>query len=112
MSGFWLTGFYGDDDPPFEVISRVSDFPAPDVDGVIYLSKPVYLIAGEIDLGDLRLHADSVIVIKGNSSEASKLIRTASDGQALLTARDTCILRDLSISAPLALDLDASGPIS
>lgn len=95
----------------YVIVASVEDFPPPDpVTGVITLQTGfTYLVTTAVDLGTSRLFSNGPVVLMGHSSEVSSLTRSPNDGQPLLTARHTIIVRHLTFTSPLVLDLNATG---
>ena len=89
-------------------VSDKFDFP-PAVSGVITLEDSVtYYITSIVDLEGDRIEASINTSIDGGSPENCRLISTGLTGTALLTSTKSIILKNISFTADVALDLDAT----
>lgn len=94
--------------PNLVVVQGADDLPAP-VSGVITLaSNTAYLVAGTVDLSGARLVAGRNTAIRGTSSETAFLKSTGLSGVALISSAWTLPMQDLTITADVAISLDAS----
>jgi hypothetical protein len=88
-------------------VSSVEDLP-PESGGVITLAQGVaYYFTKEVDLNGLRLACGRDTVILGSSSENCRIKSTGLIGMALITSEFTLPVRNVTIQADIALDLDA-----
>lgn len=91
------------------IVRSVSDLPAAQ-GGVIKLAGNVtYQIVGDVDLLGAQLVCGPNTTILGGSSENCVLRSTGLTGTALITSAWSLPMRGLTITADVALDLDASG---
>ena len=90
-------------------VESAADLPMP-VNGVITLANNVtYFIAGTIDLAGDRIVAGENTTIIGGSSENCRLKSTGLTGTALITSEYSLPMRNITVEADIALDLDATG---
>ena len=95
--------------PFFIFVSAKSDLPAP-ASGVITLEDEyTYYFTTEIDLTGDRLVAGRNTTILGASSENCRIKSTGLTGTALLSSEWTLPMRNITLEADIALDLDATG---
>lgn len=93
---------------PLVFVGSADDLPAP-VAGVITLEGNVcYFITTTVDLAGARLVCGPNTCIRGTSSETSWLKSTGLVGSPLISSAWTLPMKDISITADIALDLDAS----
>lgn len=90
-------------------VSSKSDLP-PAIAGVItLLDNTLYEFTGTVDLNGDRLVGGRNTVLAGTSSESAFLKSTGLVGTALITSEWSLPMRNLGITADIAVDLDASG---
>lgn len=95
--------------PELVFVSDLSDLPAP-VAGVITLgTNATYFFTKTVDLVGSRLVAGQNTTILGTSSENARIKSTGLVGSALITSAWTMPMRNITIEADVALDLDAAG---
>lgn len=90
------------------MVESMDNFPAATA-GIIYLENKTYIINNPSLETTHRFVCTVPCFIGGFSSESSKLVRTVDDGFAFITGTETLDLGDITITAPLALDLDGTG---
>lgn len=89
-------------------VSEVNDLPEA-VSGVISLAaNTTYFISGTIDLEGLRLVANENTTLIGGSSENCRIKSTGLSG-ALISSNFSLPMRNLTIEANVAIDLDGDG---
>lgn len=95
---------------PFWVfVSSLADLPGA-VGGVITLGDGVtYVFTTAVDLGGARLVAGRDTTILGGSSESSRILSTGLVGAPLITSQWSLPMRNVSVGAAIAVDLDAAG---
>lgn len=92
---------------PLYFINSLNDFPSA-VGGVItLLPNSTYFLNGTIDLLGARIVASQNTAIIGGSSENTFLISTGLIGQALITSEWSLPMRNISITAEIAVSLNA-----
>lgn len=90
-------------------VSSKSDLPVP-VGGVISLEDDtLYWFTGDVDLAGDRIVAGQNTTIVGSSSENASISSTGLTGTALITSEWSLPIRNIAITADIAVDLDASG---
>lgn len=90
-------------------VTEKNDFPAAS-SGVITLEDNVlYWITGTVDLTGDRIVVGQNTVIVGSSSENSRLKSTGLTGTALITSEWSLPMRNIGITADIAVALDANG---
>jgi hypothetical protein len=88
-------------------IAELSDFPTPDINDEIHLlANTAYYIKNHIDLNNSQLVCDGICAIFGSSSETSSL--TSKSVNAMITSAFTLPIQNISLTSPIALDLDAT----
>lgn len=93
----------------FVFVDNKVDLPAA-IGGVItLLDNYTYFITKTVDLTGDRIEAGENTTIMGTSSEVSKIISTGLIGTALITSEWSLPLRNISFTADIVLDLDATG---
>jgi hypothetical protein len=99
-----------DDVVDFIFVGSTNDLPAP-VNGIINLKDNyTYFFTTTVDLQGSRLVAGQNTTILGGSSENSRIKSTGiSTTTALLSSRYSIPIRNITLEAPLALNLDATG---
>jgi hypothetical protein len=86
-------------------VSSLDDFPDP-VGGVITLpADTTWELTQDVDLLGNRLVAAADVLIKGQSSENCKLSSTGLTGTAMITGTGSVLLRDMQVTADIALSL-------
>lgn len=95
--------------PELVFVSDLSDLPSP-VSGVITLvANATYFFTKTVDLAGSRLVASQNTTILGTSSENARIKSTGLVGSPLISSAWTMPMRNITIEADTALDLDASG---
>lgn len=90
------------------VVSSKDDFPAP-VAGVITLpSGTSWMLTNDVDLQGDRIECAGPVNIHGTSSETSTLRSTGLVGTPLITTQYSIPMRDISITADVAVLIDGS----
>lgn len=93
----------------FVFVGAKSDFPSP-VGGVItLLDNYTYFITATVDLTGDRIVCGENTTILGGSSENCRLKSTGLTGTALLTSQYSLPIRNITIEADVALDLQGDG---
>lgn len=93
----------------FVFVEAKADLPTP-AGGIITLeANRLYMFLTEIDLTGDRLVLGANTVLAGSSSENARIKSTGLTGTALITSAYSCPMRDISIEADVALDLDSAG---
>lgn len=91
----------------FVFVDSISDLPT-QVDGIITLAADTsYIFTGNIDLFGARLVCGANTALLGGSSENSSITSTGL-AQALITSQSSLPMRAITITASLALSLDAA----
>lgn len=90
-------------------INHLQDLPAASAGVITLQANATYFLNGTIDLLGARLVAGQNTSIIGGSSENTFLQSTGLTGTALITSEWSLPIRNISIIADIALDLDASG---
>lgn len=100
-----LAGFSSQE---FVLVDSIEDLPKAE-NGVITLEdNRTYFITGTVDLAGSRLVTGQNTAIIGGSSENCRIKSTGLSGTALITSEWSLPLRNVTIEASTALDLDAS----
>lgn len=95
--------------PNMVFVNSLADLPSP-VSGVIVLSdNATYFITNVVDLAGNRLLCGQNTVLIGGSSENCRIKSTGLVGTALITSQYSLPIRNLTIEADTALDLDGDG---
>lgn len=112
MSNFFIKQFDISESTIF--VKSQSDFGTPDSAGAILLeNNKTYFILGNITLDSVYLVCATNNCIIGSSSENSTLTFTnLPSGEAAIQSAYTIVLRDLAITADLALNIDGDGTIA
>lgn len=101
--------FVGQSVDGFRFITKKSDLPAP-VGGVITLEdKYTYFFTAEVDLTGDRLVCGIDTTILGGSSENCRIKSTGLTGTALITSNYSLPIRNITIEADVALNLNGDG---
>jgi len=109
VGGEWVGTRAGQTINGIVFVSSKDDLPTP-VSGVIYLDdETTYFITTDVDLDGDRIVAGQDTSIIGGSSESCVLRSTGLTGVALITSLWSLPMRNVSVTADVALDLDASG---
>ena len=86
-------------------VRSLEDFPPP-VGGVITLpADTTWELVNDVDLQGNRLVAAADVLIKGQSSENCRLSSTGLTGTAMITGTGSVLLRDMQVTADIALSL-------
>lgn len=90
------------------IVRSVKDLHDP-INGIIYLtSNTTYLFSASIDLNGKRLVCGENTTIIGGSSENSRIKSTGLTGTALITSTWSLPIRNITLEADVALNLDAT----
>jgi hypothetical protein len=91
-------------------IDSIADLPQPDKNGVItLLDNATYLFIGVVDLKGNRLVCGVNTTLIGGSSENCRIKSTGLTGEALITSNYSLPIRNITIEAEIALDLEGDG---
>jgi hypothetical protein len=91
-------------------IDSIADLPQPDKNGVItLLDNATYLFIGVVDLKGNRLLCGVNTTLIGGSSENCRIKSTGLTGEALITSNYSLPIRNITIEAEIALDLEGDG---
>lgn len=93
----------------FVFVDSLDDLPAPVANVITLSGNATYFFTKTVDLVGSRLVAGQNTTILGTSSENARIKSTGLVGLALLTSAWTLPLRNITIEAAIALDLDAAG---
>lgn len=94
--------------PYWVFVSSLADLPTA-VGGVITLFDGVtYVFTTQVDLAGARIVAGINTTILGGSSESCRILSTGLVGSALITSQWSLPMRNVSLEADIALDLDAA----
>jgi hypothetical protein len=93
----------------FIFVNSLNDLPNPSGGVITLLANTTYFICTEIDLDGDRLVCGANTTIIGGSSENCRIKSTGLTGTALITSVYSLPLRNITIEADIALDLDGDG---
>ena len=92
------------------IVSSAADFPAAVAGVRTLVSGKTYMLTGDIDLGGDRIVGSERCAIIGTTAENSSLTSTGLTGAALISSTFALPIRNLSITAQTALDLNGGTP--
>lgn len=95
--------------PFFVMVDSILDLPSASAGVITLLDDYTYYFATTVDLAGARLVCGQNTTILGASSENCRIKSTGLVGTALITSEWSMPLRNITIEADIALDLDASG---
>jgi hypothetical protein len=93
----------------YTIINTKADFPASSNGVITLLDNITYFIAAVVDLTGDRLVCGANTTIIGGSSENCRIKSTGLTGTALITSVYSLPMRNITIEADVALDLDGDG---
>jgi hypothetical protein len=94
----------------YSKVDSIADLPQPDKNGVItLLDNATYLFIGVVDLLGKRLVCGENTTLLGGSSENCRIKSTGLTGEALITSNYSLPIRNITIEAEIALDLEGDG---
>lgn len=95
--------------PELVFVSDLTDLPTASAGVITLAANSTYFFTKTVDLAGARLVVNQNTTILGTSSENARIKSTGLVGFALLTSAWTLPLRNITIEAAIALDLDAAG---
>lgn len=95
--------------PYYTLVGSLSDLPTPSGNVITLEAEKTYVFTTVVDLGGNRLVCGENTTILGGSSENCRIKSTGLVGSALITSTYSLPIRNITIEADIALDLDGNG---